>query len=434
MIWPVLLALAAAECEDGSLHLLQQKTAKRSVTLASQGRSHEVFTKVAPCSGPVQVLTDVDDTFMSSGGQWPAGCDGVYEKHVIYPGFAQFVVELARGPEEALYVLRPAIFSARPESFGFLKVDQNSPLAGALKPEVDPNDPAIWDQYNAELKIEVPENMVAYNYQDGGFQQVLKHTEGQKLTSFGLNVAGSKYGHFDDFVDFTKIGNTKYENFQEVFLEEAAKDSAKACAIFIGDDGQGDCNPASEKMRKFVKPGTQELGMKAAFIHQLTCSDKPTCEAAEATPDAAPRILFVTYLDAARKAQQHGLISEAAVGRVRSAVDVFFQVYCDEDGTSRAPETVGNLGCEQLWKALQAEPPSKEEEEETSEDAAGTRPARRFEAWCLHCCNGQISNGRGTYDFERKTFRCYNKYHTTSMWRVNWSAGNGACHSHCRSK
>ena len=29
---------------------------------------------------------------------------------------------------------------------------------------------------------------------------------------------------------------------------------------------------------------------------------------------------------------------------------------------------------------------------------------------------------------------CYNKYHTTSMWRVNWSAGNGACHSHCRSK
>ena len=26
--------------------------------------------------------------------------------------------------------------------------------------------------------------------QDGGFQQVLKHTKGQKLTSFGLNVAG----------------------------------------------------------------------------------------------------------------------------------------------------------------------------------------------------------------------------------------------------
>lgn len=33
------------------------------------------------------------------------------------------------------------------------QVDHNSPLAGALKPEVDPNDPAIWDQYNAELKL-----------------------------------------------------------------------------------------------------------------------------------------------------------------------------------------------------------------------------------------------------------------------------------------
>ncbi len=44
-----------------------------------------------------------------------------------------------------------------------------------------------------------------------------------------------------------------------------------------------------------------------------------------------------------------------------------FQLFCisPQDGTSRAPETVGNLGCEQLWKALQAEEPSKEEEART---------------------------------------------------------------------
>ncbi|CAK9000701.1 Uncharacterized protein SCF082_LOCUS6613, partial [Durusdinium trenchii] len=179
-------------------------------------------------------------------------------------------------------------------------VDRDSPMAGALNPVENTGDPADWDQLNAEIKIDVPENLVAYNYQKGGFEKLLTHADGHPFTTFGLNVAGSKYGHFDDFVDFTKIGNTKFENFQEVFMEEAAHDSSKACAVFIGDDGQGDCTPASEKMRHFVKPGTQQLALKAAFIHSLTCTDKPFCNAAEATPGAAPRILFKTYLDAAR--------------------------------------------------------------------------------------------------------------------------------------
>ena len=32
------------------------------------------------------------------------------------------------------------------------QVDRNSPMAGALTPTLNPDDPAIWDQYNAEIK------------------------------------------------------------------------------------------------------------------------------------------------------------------------------------------------------------------------------------------------------------------------------------------
>ena len=31
-------------------------------------------------------------------------------------------------------------------------MDRNSPMAGALTPTLNPDDPAIWDQYNAEIK------------------------------------------------------------------------------------------------------------------------------------------------------------------------------------------------------------------------------------------------------------------------------------------
>eukprot|EP00913_Durusdinium_trenchii_P016279 g15298.t1 len=176
----LLLAWAAAECEEPALELLQQKARKSS----SEGNLEiHSFTTSEPCKGPVQVLTDVDDTFMSSGGSWPAGCDGVYQKSVIYPGFAQFVVELARGDEHRR------------------STDRRSAEAPSL------------DRGGGSQRARGGK---------GGFEKLLTHADGHPFTTFGLNVAGSKYGHFDDFVDFTKIGNTKFENFQEISERDRA--------------------------------------------------------------------------------------------------------------------------------------------------------------------------------------------------------------------
>lgn len=44
-----------------------------------------------------KVISDVDDTFLSSGGRYPAGIDTTYPRHCIYPGAICFYKELDLG-------------------------------------------------------------------------------------------------------------------------------------------------------------------------------------------------------------------------------------------------------------------------------------------------------------------------------------------------
>ena len=44
-----------------------------------------------------KVLSDVDDTLLSSGGRYPAGMDRRYGHHVLYPGVTRFYRELDLG-------------------------------------------------------------------------------------------------------------------------------------------------------------------------------------------------------------------------------------------------------------------------------------------------------------------------------------------------
>ena len=41
-----------------------------------------------------KVLSDVDDTLLSSGGRYPAGCDRAYPRKALYPGVLAFYEEL----------------------------------------------------------------------------------------------------------------------------------------------------------------------------------------------------------------------------------------------------------------------------------------------------------------------------------------------------
>lgn len=42
----------------------------------------------------LKIVSDIDDTLMSSGGSFPAGCDRTYPKRCIYPGFLALLSEM----------------------------------------------------------------------------------------------------------------------------------------------------------------------------------------------------------------------------------------------------------------------------------------------------------------------------------------------------
>jgi len=393
-------------------------------------------------SMPVQVFTDVDDTFKSSGGGHgnPAGCDAVYSKSVIYPGMAQFAVELARGPQERTRVLQPAVMSARPAEISALKVKDNDPLVIAMSAtRQSDEDPADWDKYNVEMKLQVPPDLQSFSYEKSGIADVLGGTgSGDEIQ---LDLKGSRYGDLKNGVnDYEGMGETKYGHFVS-FFSGAVDRSDDACVVWIGDDGQGDCSPGAFKMRRFKKPGRRQLGLKVAFIHRLECTGKPYCED-DPNPrsgDLAPVIMFDNYLEAAQIALKHGFISQSGFGRVKKAVESFNAVYCDKNGNSAAPETVSNLGCARLYQALKTEGPV------ATVPSLTFRAAKRFEAFCSGCCilgNNLIDqdhNGNYHFEFNGAQWRCHNLYHTYerfgsfswSAWRIPMHATSEDCRKHC---
>lgn len=77
-----------------------------------------------------KVLSDVDDTLYSSGGQYPAGVDTRYPRHTLYPGVLRFYLELDLGvngpdvsscsmlsPQEDRMMGNLAFLSARPHVY-----------------------------------------------------------------------------------------------------------------------------------------------------------------------------------------------------------------------------------------------------------------------------------------------------------------------------
>lgn len=399
-----------AENDSGPLSFLQSSAARSS------------STSVAQCNNtaPVQVFLDVDDTYQSSGGHRPSGCDGLYEKGVIYPGMTQFVLELARGPDEATSVLQPAVMSARPNGVDFLKVKENSPMVAAMMGEPSDGDHADRSRQNADATLQIPIGLKSYRYKDGGILDILKG--GEPGREFGLDIAGSMYGELSDGLDFQKMGETKYKHFRNFF--ESSQGANDACVVWIGDDGQGDCNPATYEMRKLLKTGQQQLGLKAAFIHRLTCANKRNCSAFNDIPDEAPILTFDTYLDAARQAMDRNFISHAGFERVKDAVESFHSTYCDAMGATKAPETVSQLGCLQLKTSMERNGPS--------EKAKVTSMAgRRFQAFCSQCCAGAHATSAHEFDFNGDRWRCHNMYHKHSSWRWPMAASDGTCLTHC---
>ena len=96
-------------------------------TKRAQRRQHMAWRKI---------LSDVDDTLLSSGGSYPAGIDKKYPKKIVYPGVLAFYRELdlgTRGPEEwpenrvgnlVFLSARPHVYKDMSEKSSFRKFEK----------------------------------------------------------------------------------------------------------------------------------------------------------------------------------------------------------------------------------------------------------------------------------------------------------------------
>eukprot|EP00931_Biecheleriopsis_adriatica_P028758 TRINITY_DN17149_c0_g1_i2.p1 TRINITY_DN17149_c0_g1~~TRINITY_DN17149_c0_g1_i2.p1 ORF type:complete len:735 (+),score=153.62 TRINITY_DN17149_c0_g1_i2:46-2250(+) len=173
-----------------------------------------------------KVLSDVDDTLLSSGGKFPAGCDTKVPKHVVYPGCTKLFEFLDNsykpGMQEPSCNL--VFLSARPHIYKGIAERQSYDVFGNL--------------VDAELMHRLPTLLPG------------------RLTS-GLEATFTFCVRKTDA--WKRVGEDKfktYTNFSKLYPEYQF--------VFCGDDGQGDLYAGQKMLREDA-----ENKLKAVVIHRV---------------------------------------------------------------------------------------------------------------------------------------------------------------------
>mmetsp|Transcript_51169 Transcript_51169/g.119947 ORF Transcript_51169/g.119947 Transcript_51169/m.119947 type:complete len:512 (+) Transcript_51169:55-1590(+) len=409
----------------------------------------------------IQVFSDVDDTFFCSTASYfgLAGCDKEYGHKVVYPGYTQFVLELSRGPSENNAVLKPGLLSARPANSYIAKTLLPLVKKGGLKLTKESfeahafNSPTAWDASIADFKSEVhaadfwlqlsavsgagvlmdnneSRSLDAFDWHHSysGMLGVDKVDDARSAQapgrpahadpeeSFGLSYEGSWYGQLSDGFIYKWMGTTKFAHMKQFFrqLKDHSRPSAykDLCVVFIGDNAQGDCDTTAKRMSEFTRGG--QLGMKAAFIHTLSCAS----ESQQKCPDAsaadsfngtrAPVLRFRNYLEAASLAKSHNLISEQGFLRVVVAVNTFVSIYCHPEGESVEPRIVSDAGCTDLLRSMAAQGLNGWPQFRGDFPVLKTRSLMRKMAFCGACCDSTAPSELTSYSLmgEDRPYHC----------------------------
>ncbi|KAJ8901102.1 hypothetical protein NDN08_004962 [Rhodosorus marinus] len=229
----------------------------------------------------IQVITDIDDTVKSSGGlrvagQYLGGIDSQYKRGDCYPGVFQFALEMATsGLPEDVEPLPMAVLTARARELKFaLALEEHHPICRKYR----------------------------YCGMERGFDD--------------WGIGPVLYGSVKEWVFQSKKGVRKFRNFQLLHNYNASNCGVgMGCQtkyIYVGDTGELDLHAGKLMLQKYPSE------MKAVFLHVVYNErDDPALKNYEDTHvKNVPVLFFRTYVGAARKAVEHGIISEAAMRRV----------------------------------------------------------------------------------------------------------------------
>eukprot|EP00668_Euglena_longa_P032338 GGOE01041651.1.p1 GENE.GGOE01041651.1~~GGOE01041651.1.p1 ORF type:complete len:474 (+),score=117.45 GGOE01041651.1:54-1424(+) len=276
---------------------------------------------------PIQLLTDVDDTIVSSGGVairgiTLGGVDGQFPRGAFYPGVFRFMLELAvHGCEAPQRPLPVAVLTARAREFLFaLELDKEHPICRSFS------------------------------------------ETGQATGNEEWGIGDVMYGSVAEWVMRDRKGWRKLRNFRRL----VARTCAERRYIFIGDTGEQDGEVGEAMLDQFPHL------MAAVFLHVVVPgpSLEPPPMPADRVMNGRPVLFFRTYVGAALKAVQHGLMEPEGLRAVMAQACKDLETFESQTSSScRWAELEGDLeGCEAY---LRGEPQQPNDAEQTP----GTNPA-----------------------------------------------------------
>lgn len=242
-----------------------------------------------------KVLCDVDDTFICSGGHFPAGIDHRLQKMSIYPG-------------------APAFLRHLDQSFGLWSDLQN--LTGGRKLgniTFLSARPHVYKGYSENKTL-------------GHFAQL--RDEG-KLHCMPTMLCGSldsglKFVWKDELEPMARKKFSNFEEYAQLYPEYAF--------VFVGDNGQADLRAAILMVEHFPEK------LEAALIHLVQPAEMSSGFSllAGLPADRRAKIAFFrNYAEAATVAMERGLFSQVALGQVLCSLRADFEACSFPDALAR---------------------------------------------------------------------------------------------------
>eukprot|EP00981_Chlorochromonas_danica_P010503 scaffold3243_cov173-Ochromonas_danica.AAC.36 len=224
-----------------------------------------------------KVITDIDDTVVSSGGLKLfgialGGIDNLYKRGQFYPGAMQFALELSFPFRKAVSDLpaRVAVLTARAREFKFaLELRPSGKLCSAYRRIGDANGLDNW-----------------------GIGEVY-------------------YGSVAEWILHHRKGWRKFSNFERMLQNDDLNSKHRHHYILIGDTGEKD-EEAGERMAEKYPDRLRAIFMHTVYNHNAPPSSVPK----DRKSNGVPIFYFRTYVGAAIKAYEARLLDRQAVIRV----------------------------------------------------------------------------------------------------------------------
>ena len=268
---------------------------------APPSTSTRSFSSSRPFTFPLtQVVSDIDDTLKSSGGVQVAGVtlggiDVQYKRGDFYPGVFQFMFEIC---------LHPVTMNQRHYHATFYYNESMNPLQ--LSPPKVAVLTARAEEFKAALEIKEGSKLAKALRRTGELSPV------NPTTDWGIGPV--LYGSVSEWIIQDRKGLRKFNNFERLIEQDPT--GLILQYIYVGDTGELDQEAGETMLREYPEV------VKAVFLHVVS-ADPPSSYLHSGITIPPPKLIngrplvfFRTYVGAAARATQLGLMEDDGLMRV----------------------------------------------------------------------------------------------------------------------